>query len=402
MERFLKIVKIGLVSIVIGLAVGLLVSLFALALFWCNSFRATRQWLVLLLPFGGLFILAIHHAAKVDNPGGTNLVIERMHEKKYVRWVMTPLIFVSTLVSQFFGASIGREAAALQIGGSFGSTIGRLFKVPDSDSPIIIISGMSAAFSALFGTPMAACVFALEIEKGRVSTPQAILPAAISALIARVIAGFLNVPFLIAELNTSLPFNLETTGIVCFFGLCCAAASVIFSQSIKYTKVLYKKLSKSKILPILWSSLIIIAGTYLVGDQTYNGAGTETILACLTNTSLRLAWYVCVLKFLFTCISLGGGFQGGEIIPALFVGATFGNFYAQIFSVDVVVFAALGMIGMFCGITKCPLASLLLAVELFGFVNPEYFLLVVGISLIASGKFRIYSQQQLGFLERIW
>lgn len=392
-----NILKISAASIVIGLVVGSIVSVFSLSLTWCNSFRIVHENLIFLLPVGGFLIVLIHDLAGVKNPTGTNRVIQRMHEKTYVRWIMAPLIFVSTLISQFLGASVGREAAALQIGGSLGSTIGKWFHVTEEESPLIIISGMSAAFSALFGTPITAAIFALEIEKGRIFSVHAIIPAAISSMIARVIAGALNVSFLIANVGSPLDFTAQNFLLVFVLGLCCAVLAIAFSQSTRLMKFLFSKFSESKYAQVFMCAFLVIVLTLLVGEQTYNGVGSDTILKCITDSTFKVAWWACILKIIFTSVSLGGGFQGGEIIPALFIGTTFGSFFGSAFGISSTVCAALGMVGLMAGTTKCGFASLTMAFELFGIVCPEFFLLIVPVSLFASGPFRIYDKQELWY-----
>ncbi|MDO4842243.1 MAG: chloride channel protein [Phoenicibacter congonensis] len=400
MGSFKNIVRISAASVAIGLVVGLIVSIFSLALTWCNSFRIAHEHLIFLLPVGGFLIVLIHQLAGVKNPTGTNRVIQRMHERTYVRWIMAPLIFASTLISQFFGASVGREAAALQIGGSVGSEIGKLFKVAEHESPVIIITGMSAAFSALFGTPITAVIFALELEKGRISSAHAILPAVVSSMIARLIAGALNVSFLVANIGSPLDFTAENFLLVFVLGLCCAVLSVAFSQCTRLMKFLFAKFSDSKYVQVFMCAFLVIVLTLLVGEQTYNGVGSDTILKCITDSTFKVAWWACIFKIVFTAVSLGGGFQGGEIIPALFIGATFGSFFGSAFGISPTVCAALGMVGLMAGTTKCGFASLAMAFELFGIVCPEYFLLIVPIALFASGPFRIYEKQDLWFARR--
>ena len=391
----LTVLKMSAVAIVIGAIVGLAISGFALSLQWCDNMRIENGYLIYLLPLAGLGIVAIYKGAGIDNPGGTNRVIWRIHDNSYVKAIMTPLIFLATVISQFFGASVGREAAALQIGGSLGSFVAQKLKVGEQNSSIVIICGMSAAFSALFGTPIAAALFALELADARIKKLSAIIPSFISSGIAFLIGKGLLVPYLNVDLNSILALDLNTVLLVILLAIFCAIASIIFVTSKKLITKCFSKLLKNQYVRIFVCGTIVVLITFIVGDQTFNGVGSRTIQACLAQSGFTIVWWAFLLKILLTSISLGGGYQGGEIIPVLFIGATLGNAFSQFFPIDACVASALGMIGLFSASTKCPLASIAISFELFGFNNPLYFLITIIISTICSGTFRIYEEQSL-------
>ncbi len=394
-EKVLDTCKLTGVAIVIGVFVGAIVAIFALCIVWCNTTRASNEWLVFLLPVGGVAIVGIHKLAKVDDPRGTNRVIARIHESTYVKTIMAPLIFASTLISQICGASVGREAAALQIGGALGSLTGKALKIKEEHAPTIIMSGMSAAFSALFGTPIASALFALEIADGRIKNWSATIPCFISSFIAYALGTVLQVPYLNVQISNTLSITPENLGIILLLSLLCAMLCVIFVLTSKWIKLGLRKLFKNSFFRILATSAIIVALTLVVGEQTYNGVGSDTILACLTDNTFQIVWWACLLKILFTNVSLGGGFQGGEIVPVLFIGATLGNAFSQFTPIDPTLCASLGMVGLFSSATKCPLASITIAFELFGFANPVFIIETVVVSILLSGPHRIYEEQQL-------
>jgi H+/Cl- antiporter ClcA len=394
-ERLKTAFELLAMATINGVVIGAVVSAFALTLVWCNETMQSHVWLIYLLPFGGLMIVGLHKLAKVNNPTGTNRVIFRIHDNTYVRTIMAPLIFVSTLISQFFGASVGREAAALQIGGSLSSFLGKRFKIDEKFSPIVIVSGMSAAFSALFGTPLAASLFALELADCRISNIKAIIPSAVSSTIAFFIGNHLSVPYVQICVDTNLDLDAETLLKVLFLAILCALACMLFVESSKLIKKCFKNAFKNSFARIFAGGICVILITLAVGNQTYNGSSSEIIYSCLTETGFTVAWWACLLKILLTNVSLGSGYQGGEILPCFFIGATLGNAFSQYFAVDPIVASALGMTGLFAASTKCPLATLAISIELFGFNNPIYFILVILVSMLASGPFRIYEEQKL-------
>ena len=397
LEKIKLTLLLSLVAIVNGAVVGVAVSLFALALFWCNQTRSNIEWLIYFLPYAGLVIVGIRKLTKVDKPTGTNRVIARIHEKTYVKILMAPLIFVSTLISQLFGASVGREAAALQIGGSLGSYIGKSLKIDEQHSPIVIESGMAASFSALFGTPVASALFALEIANCRIKNWVAIVPCFVSSWIAFFIGKLLNVPYLNVEIDVVMPLNQQSVTYIIGLAVLCAVASVIFVTAGKLARLGLSKIFKNQFIRIFLTGTIILLLTLSLGDQTYNGVGSDTIHECLTNPNTKIVWWAFLMKILFTSVSLGGGYQGGEIVPALFIGASLGNTFSQCFPLDPCFASATGMIGLFAACTKCPLASFAIAFELFGLANPVPFVITVVVSTLCSGTFRIYEEQKLPF-----
>ena len=394
-EKVVDTCKLTGVAVVIGVFVGVIVAFFALCIVWCDNTRAENNWLVFLLPVAGVAIVGIHKLAKVVDPKGTNRVIQRIHENTYVKTIMAPLIFASTLLSQICGASVGREAAALQIGGALGSATGKVLKIEEKHANTTIITGMSAAFSALFGTPIAAALFALEIADGRIKNWMGIVPCFIASFIAYALGTVLQVPYLNVEITYTLAINAENAFCVFQLALFCAIFCIIFVLSSKWIKAGLRKLCKNPFVRILASSAIVIALTFLVGEQTYNGVGSDTILACLTDNTFQIIWWACIMKILFTNVSLGGGFQGGEIVPVLFIGATLGNAFSQSVPLDPTLCASLGMVGLFSATTKCPLTSIAIAFELFGFANPLFVVETVIVSILLSGPHRIYGEQKL-------
>ena len=204
----------------------------------------------------------------------------------------------------------------------------------------------------------------------------------------------MGVPYLNVDIVNCVAIEPNSFLLVVFLAALCAVACIIFVVSGRWIRLGFAKIFKNAYVRVFVTGLIVIAITLAIGCQTYNGVGSDTIHFCLTDSTFKIVWWAVFAKILLTNISLGGGFQGGEIVPALFIGATLGNAFSQYFALDPLVAAALGMTGLFAAATKCPLASIAISFELFGFANPLYFIVTVIVSTLCSGSFRIYEEQR--------
>ncbi|WMJ84504.1 chloride channel protein [Oscillospiraceae bacterium LTW-04] len=386
-----KFCRFTVVSIIVGLVVGILTTVFGHLLLTVTDFRTANPWVIWLLPFAGLLIVFFYNITNTRTPRGTNLVIEAVRSEDRIPAKMAPLIFVSTVLTHLFGGSAGREGAALQLGGSIGHLIGDIFKTRESKKHILVMCGMSAAFSALFGTPLAATVFALELANIGIMCYSALVPCTVSAIIAYSIAQHSGLPaerFHIEE----IPFTVTVTTGVIVLGILCAGLSILFCASLERTSNLSRRFIPNPYLRAFTGGLLVIAMTYIFQTRDYLGSGINIIEDALQGETVPEAF---ILKLLFTAATLSFGFKGGEIIPTLFVGATFGSAISGFLGMDPHAAAAIGMIAMFCGVTNCPLTSLLLACEVFGFVSPQMFLLGLAVSYMLSGYYSLYSSQKI-------
>ena len=379
-------------AIIVGAAVGLCGTLFSILLMYATDMRMQYPWLILLLPVGGLVIVGLYQLLHDQNDTGTNLVISAIHSGDHLPFRMAPLIFLSTLITHLLGGSAGREGAALQMGGSLGNTLGRIFRFDEKDRHVMIMCGMSAAFSALFGTPMAAAIFSLEVVSVGVMYYVALVPCVISSLVARGIAdafGVANEMFLI----TLIPkFSVLTAVKISILAVLCALVSIIFCIVLHKTEEAYRHFFKNPYLRVAVGGCIVVLLTALVGKQTYNGTGIAIIEQCIDGTVRPEAF---LLKMLFTALTLGAGYKGGEIVPTFFTGAAFGCLFGNLFGFSPTLCTAVGMSSMFCGVTNCPITSLLISFELFGYDGMPYFLLAIAFSYMLSGYFGLYRSQKI-------
>ena len=390
---WLVMLKWAVIAIVIGLIVGTVASVFGHALGFVNTLRAAHKWMVLLLPLGGAVIVFLYRFFKDTEDRGTNTVVSSVQEGKDIPVQMAPLIFVSTLITHAFGGSAGREGAALQLGGSIANDIGRLFRLGKEDQRTIIMTGMSAGFSALFGTPMAAAMFSMEVISVGVMHYAAIVPCVIASLTAQLVAKFLQVPpevFPVMNLPELTPLGLGKTLLL---ALIVGGVSSLFCILLHKTEHAYAKYISNPYFRIMAAGAIVAVLASLMHTDLYLGSGMGIIEHIFHEGTAP--WYAFILKMLFTALTLGAGFKGGEIVPSFTIGAALGCALAGILGLPVELAAACGMVGLFCGVTNSPITSLLIAFELFGFEGMPYYLVTVAVSYMTSGYHSLYHKQQI-------
>ena len=378
-------------AVVVGVICGTIAAAFGLLIDAATVARQQYDWLVWLMPLAGVAIVAMYHMSGITKPLGTNRVLLAVKEEEGVAIRMAPLISISSMLTHLTGGSSGREGAALQIGGSIANFIGRQFKMSHVDLRTITMCGMAAGFSGLFGTPLAASIFAMEIADGTLHYA-VLLPCMMSSIVARVTAEKFGIQAAAFTVTGYPDLTLHSVLAVLVFGVVCALLSILFVEVLHCIDWTYAQYLKSPYLRIAVAGLIVAAGTTLLGTRDYNGAGTEVIVRALAGEARPEAF---LLKMLFTALTLEAGFKGGEIVPTFFIGATFGCTFAPLIGLDPSFAAALGMTALFCGVTNCPIASMLLSFELFGGQGLVLFALCCSMSYMLSGHFSLYTAQRL-------
>lgn len=392
-HRVISAVRWVIFSIISGLVIGAAGTLFSLLLAFVTNLRLSHPWLIYLLPIGGLVIVGCYYLLHDQDDTGTNLVISSINAGDHLPFRMAPLIFVSTLITHLCGGSAGREGAALQLGGSIGNGIGSLFRFDEKDKHVMTMCGMSAAFSALFGTPLAAAIFPIEVVSVGIMHYSVLVPCVIASLVAHAIAttaGIAPETFVIAQIPD---FTVGSSVKISVLAILCALVSILFCLTLHGAGHLYKRFIKNPFLRIFVGGCIVIVLTLLVGSQTYNGAGMDFIVRCMEEATVRPEAFV--LKMIFTAATLCAGFKGGEIVPSFFTGAAFGCLFGNLLGFSPTLCTAVGMISLFCGVTNCSIAALLISFELFGYAGVPYFLLSVAFSYMFSGYFGLYHSQKI-------
>ncbi len=383
-----------LISVVVGGVCGFLGGLFHKCIETVTEIRIENFWLIYLLPAGGVVIVFLYRLCKKWGKLDTNRVLMSANGETNVPLVLSPLIFIGTVLTHLFGGSAGREGAALQLGGSLGYNIGKVFRFGSDDLKIIVMGGMSGVFSALFGTPLTAAFFALEVACVGVMRYSALLPCLLISTTAFLLSGNMgNLPVSF-ELSVAPEVSVGLLAKVLLLAAACGLLSIVFCGALSKGKLFLNRTIKNDYLRIVFCGVVIILLTVIVGNQDYNGAGVPVISEAMNGNASVWAF---LLKIVFTVITMACGYKGGEIVPAFFVGATFGCVFGDCLGIDPGFAAAIGFVSVFCGVVNCPVASVFLALEVFGGKSILFFAIACGVSFFVSGNFGLYKSQKIAF-----
>ncbi|RGD95434.1 chloride channel protein [Clostridium sp. AM25-23AC] len=392
-KNILYFIRWTAISIVMGTVCGLIGTAFGYGVIYAQRLFKTHSFMLYLMPVAGVLIVLLHQMFHELGNRGTNLILESISSDERIPMATLPCIFISTILSQAVGASAGKEGAALQIGGCIGNYFGDVFHMDERDKKVMIMSGMSGCFGAIFGTPLAAAMFGIEVISIGVAYYAALVPCVFASFIGAQISGALGLhgeSFLILHIpKFSLVPALYTVGL----GLTCALLSVCFCILLHETQHLYKNKIGNVYVRILVAAGLSIALALIFG-RDYCGAGFNLVEKAVDGESAYLGF---LLKMIFTAVALGGGFKGGEIVPTLAVGASFGCTFGLLTGFEPSLCAAAGMLATFVGVTNCPIATMFLGFELFGFEAMPYFAVAVAISFTLSGYYGLYSGQKFTY-----
>lgn len=389
LKIFLKWV---LCASIVGICVGGVGTLFHFAVEFCTETFQNYPVVIFALPIGGLIIVLLYKSFNMLGHKGTNLILLAVRSDEQISFVTAPLIFISTAITHLLGGSSGREGAALQLGGSLGMAIGKLLKMDHKDMHIITMCGMSAAFSALFGTPVTSAIFSMEVISVGLMHYSAAIPCVVSAIIGYAIAGKFGIEptrFMVSGVPS---LTVESGAQVIVLSMLCALLSVIFCKTLHFSSATYKKFFKNPFGRIFIGGCLVIVVTFIFGTYDYNGAGMGIIQGAFTG---EIVWYAFILKIFLTAVTLGCGYKGGEIVPAFFVGATFGNVVGGLLGLSPSFGAGIGLVALFCGTTNCPLTSLIMSIELFGQDGILFYSIASAVSYMLSGYYSLYSEQKI-------
>lgn len=395
-----------LLALPVGALAGSASALFLWALERATTLRWEHPWLLYLLPLAGFLIGWIYLRFGQRAEAGNNLIMEEIHEPGGgVPGRMAPLVLIGTVVTHLCGGSAGREGTAVQMGGSLAGVFGRIARLSADHRRLLLMAGVAAGFGSVFGTPLTGAIFAMEVLVIGQVRYDALIPVLVASLVGDYTCtawGIRHTSYHIA-LAAPAPFHIDplllakVIAAAVLFGL----ASQVFAtatHSIKHTFARY--VSYAPLRPVIGGA-IVIALVAVVGTRDYLGIGVTspdpgavTILSAFTAggaTPWSWAW-----KLLFTAVTLGSGYKGGEVTPLFFIGATLGNALAWLLGAPVDLFAGLGFIAVFAGATNTPLACTIMGIELFGAGHTVYFAVACFVAYLFSGHAGIYSAQRIG------
>lgn len=394
-EKYWKVLlKWSLLGVLMGGIGGLLGAFFHHALHFVTDFRSEHTWIIFLLPVGGLLSVGIYHLFKLRGNRGTNEIIDAVLNGESVNPLIAPVIFLATSITHLFGGSAGREGAALQLGGSVASKLGRLLRLDENECTVLTMAGMSAVFAGLFGTPLTATFFCMEFASvGTIFSP-ALLPCYLAAFMASRVSAAMGVHAETSLLNETLPFTFTVNWQVLVLSVLVGILGIAMCLFLHEAEHFAAKKLPNPWVRIVFGGVCIAVLTLLVGDHRYNGAGMDMALKAVAGDA---NWFDFLLKLLFTAVTLSAGFKGGEIVPTFCIGATFGCVLGGILGLEPGIAGALGLVGLFCCVTNSPFASIMLSIEMFGSANMYLFAFVCVIAFVISGNWSLYGSQIIEF-----
>lgn len=394
-----ELAKQLILATAIGLTAGVVGTAFQAAMrfssgFFADNYRAGFPWALFLLPVIGPIIVFLYDLARLPIDAGTNQVVESLTSRKKASLWLAPLIFLGSVLTQFGGGSGGREGAALQLGGCVGLGAGRFLRLRGPALHIAILCGMSGGFAAVFGTPLTAAVFALEIACVGVVYYPAFLASLISALVGASVSSAFGFPAFHFDLPPFPQTSILLIAKTIVLGVLCGTVCVFFCASIRACGASFTRRFPNDYYRAAFGGLLVVAATLLLGTNVFNGTGLTNVEAAFAGKSGSFDFF---WKTIFTAITIGAGFKGGEIVPALAVGATFGAFAAGWLGLAPELGAAMGMVAVFCGAVNCPLTAIILSVEIFGAENVLLFAILCGVGYMTSGHSGLYRSQRIRY-----
>jgi len=389
-----SLLKWTLLGSLVGVMTGSASALFLWSLDYVTRRREANPWLLFLLPVGGIAVGWLYHRFGALAGRGNNLILDQLHgagERVPLR--MAPMVLVGTLVTHLLGGSAGREGTAVQMGGSLADTFAQWIRLKPDDRRLLLMSGMAGGFASVFGTPLAGTIFGVEVIRTGNIRYDGLVPCLVAALVGNQVTEAWGVHHAHYALGAVPEFSVALLLKVALAGLAFGLAALLFAELVHLMKGLFGALIPSQVLRPAVGGLIVVALVYLVGTRTYIGLGVPMIRAAFEGPvpSAAFLW-----KSLFTAITLGAGFQGGEVTPLFFVGATLGNLLGRLLALPTPFMAGLGFVAVFAGAANTPLACMVMGVELFGHEALPYLGLACIFAYVFSGHRGIYSSQRVG------
>ena len=383
-----------ILAVIVAILAGTASALFLFSLEWATAWRESHAWIIWLLPLAGFAVGCIYHCLGKDVEAGNNLIIDEIHDpKKVIPLRMAPLVLGGTVISHLFGASVGREGTAVQMGSALADQLTHIFRMDQQKRRLLIMAGMSAGFSSVFGTPLAGAIFGLEVLSIGRMRYDAILPCFVAAIVADQVGllwGIQHTHYAVSSIPEITAWGLLATLVA---GVAFGLAGMLFANATHALSDFGKKhINYAPLRPLIGGAVVAVA-VCAIGTHRYIGLGIPTIVEAFQQ---QLPPWDFAGKMAFTVTSLGAGFKGGEVTPLFYIGATLGNALAPLLHLPFSTLAAIGFVAVFAGAANTPIASTVMAIELFGPAIGPYAAIACVVSYLFSGHTGIYRAQRVG------
>ncbi len=389
-SHLVNFIKWFLICIICGLIIGTSAAFFLYSLDQVTQWRENNLWIIYTLPIIGLLVGAMYFYIGGETKKGNDLLLEEHQDPQTkVPFKMAPLVLIGTLLTHLGGGSAGREGTAVQMGGAIADQFTSLFKLNDTERKTILIIGISAGFAAVFGTPIAAAIFALEIMLFKNIRVADIAPSFATSYIAHYTClawGIQHTSFTISTIPSINAITIVSTFLA---GLIFGLAALLFTKVNFAWASLFKKIKYEPLRPFI-GGIVLLVVIYLLGTTKYIGLGIPSIEDAFIHPAGNIDF---LIKLLLTTFTLSAGFKGGEVTPLFFIGATLGNILIWFIPLPMSLLAGMGFVAVFAGATHCALASILLGIELFGLDAGLYIGIASITAYFTSGANGIYSAQ---------
>ena len=388
---FQRLLKWIILCVLIGFCSGSAAALFLYTLDLVTDFRETHVWMVALLPIAGLIVGWCYHRFGQHTEGGNKLLLATIQQptQKTIPWIMAPLIYAGTLITHVFGGSAGREGTALQMSGAIADQLSKPFGLNPEDRRILLIASIAAGFGAVFGTPLAGFIFALEINRKIPLRYAMIIPVLTTSLLADLVTRLWGIPHTSYTIDLIPSLSWLNAGYTIVAGAAFGICAFLFVQLMHVTTQQFKKRIAYPPFRLLIGGVIVVLLFGCIGNSKYMGLGIPVIVESF---SQQMELYDFALKMILTILTLSAGFKGGEVTPLFFIGALLGNALSIWIPLPLSILTGLGFVAVFAGATHAPLACMMMAMELFGKEVLPYAAIACVMAYVVSGKKNIYQE----------